>query len=201
MTEPMGLVTYLDFGPSSAATAIQGLRAWAGLIRAEDGAAEAMLLTEIGRPERFALVETWAEQAQLNAHQASGARLEPPIAASLSAPPDERIGEPFSIGIARPAGPDALYVLVHVDVVPFNLTAVGDWLRAQAEFARSARGALRYEVWRQVDRPNHFTVIQAWGEHAAYTDHVESAATRAFRANLASMKGALYDERLYQRLD
>ena len=94
-----------------------------------------------------------------------------------------------------------MYVLVHVDVVPFNLDAVGEWLRAQADAARSAPGGLRYDVWRQVGRPNHFTVIQVWSDPAAYAHHVESAATRAFRANVLTVKGALYDERLYRRVD
>jgi len=197
----MGLVTYLDFGPSFAATAIKKLPGWAALIRSEDGAAEATLLVEANRPERFALIETWSDPAKLNAYQASGGRLEPPTASGLSAPPDARIGQPFSVGTTRPAGPEALYILVHVDVAPFDLTAAGHWLRAQAEAARLAPGALRYEVWCQVDRPNHFTAIQAWIDHAAYTDHVESAATCAYRANLLSMRGALYDERHYRRVD
>ena len=39
---------------------------------------------------------------------------------------DEREGEPFSIGIARPPGPQAVYVLIHVDVATFELAAVGE---------------------------------------------------------------------------
>jgi len=115
--------------------------------------------------------------------------------------PDERIGEPFSIGVARPAGPQAVYVLIHVDVATFELNAVGVWLQAVSEGARSTPGALRYEVWRQIGRPNHFTVIQAWADRDAYTRHVEGAATRTFRDNVMSVKGALYDERLYHLLD
>jgi len=67
-----------------------------------------------------------------------------------------------------------------VDVLPFNLSAVGEWLKTQAEAARLESGALRYDVWRQADRPNHFTVIQVWADRTAYTHHVESAATQAF---------------------
>jgi len=197
----MNLVTYLDFAPSFAATAIPGLHEWAALVRSRDGGAEVTLLGEINRPERFALVENWAEPAGLDARLASGVCLEPAIAAGLSASPDERIGEPFSIGTSRPGGPGALHVLVHVDVVPFNLPAVGDWLKAEAEAARLAPGSLRYDIWRQANRPNHFTVVQAWADHAAYARRVESAATRALRDNLLTVKGALYDERLYREDD
>lgn len=196
------LVTYFDFGPSFITEATQGLRAWAASIRRESEVIEMILLSEVNRPERFALMEIWTEMAQLSAHQASGARSLSSIAASLCAPPDERIGEPFTIGTAQSGGTEAsLFVLVHVDVLPFNLMAVGEWLKTQAQAARLESGALRYDVWRQTDRPNHFTVIQIWADRNAYAHHVESAATQAFRANLRTVKGSLYDERLYQRVD
>jgi quinol monooxygenase YgiN len=201
MTEPVGLVTYLDFGPSFAGAASDGLRAWAARVRADDAASEATLLREVGRPERFALIETWADQARLDAHRSANASLAPAAAAGLCAPPDERIGEPFSLGAETQTRHPALYVLVHVDVVPFNLEAVGVWLKAEAEASRASPGALRYEVWRQAGRPNHFTVIEGWADADAYARHVESEPTRAFRANLTTVKGALYDARLYQSVD
>ena len=197
----MNLVTYLDFGPSFARAAIPGLQAWAAFVRSQDGSGEATLLCEINRAERFALVETWADPAQLDARLASGPRLEPAVAAGLAASPDERIGEPFSIEASRPTAPGSLHVLVHVDVTPFNLAAVGDWLKAEAEAARLAPGSQRYDIWRQLDRPNHFTVVQVWADQAAYARRVESSAARTFRDNLLTVKGALYDERRYQTLD
>ena len=44
-------------------------------------------------------------------------------------------------------------------------------------------------------------MIQAWADRDAYARHVEDAATRAFRDKVMSVKSALYDERLYHRLD
>lgn len=201
MTEPAGLVTYLDYGPSFAAAAAEGLRSWAAQVRANAGVSEAILLREVGRPERFALIETWADRARLDAHRAADSELTAGAAAGLCAPPDERFGEPFSLGSAGPAGLSPLYALVHVDVVPFNLDAVGDWLRAEADTARAEAGAFRYEVWRQVGRPNHFTVIEGWANLDAYARHVEAETTRTFRTNLTTVKGALYDARLYQRVE
>ncbi len=198
MTDPAHLVTYLEFGPSFAAAAAQALPAWATSVRSETGVDEVMLLAEINRPERFALVETWSDLTQLNARQASRAHPDLSAAQGQCAPADERIGEPFCIGTVGPGELGGLYALIHIDVVPFNLAAVGDWLTDQAEAARSA--ALRYDVWRQVDRPNHFTVVQVWADHLAYAHHVEGAATHTFRSRLLSLKGALYDERLYRRM-
>jgi quinol monooxygenase YgiN len=52
-------------------------------------------------------------------------------------------------------------------------------------------------VFQQKSRPNHFTVVEAWGNRKALADHVTAAHTRAFRQQLLPMAGALYDERLY----
>ena len=201
MTEPANVVTYLDFAPSAAEAATPGLKEWAAHSHDQSGASEARLLREMRRPERFALVETWADPKALHVDQASGARGPLSTTAGLAAPPDERVGEPFSLGPAPLAEPGALHVLVHVDVIPFNLEVVGGWLTAQAEAARAASGALGYDVWRQAGRPNHFTVIQVWADDETYARHVAAPGTHAFRANLLSVKGALYDERLYRRVD
>jgi quinol monooxygenase YgiN len=198
MTDPAHRVTYLEFGPSFAAAAAQALPAWATSVRSETGVDEAMLLAEVNRPERFALVETWSDLTKLNARLAARAHPDMSVAEGQCAPADERIGEPFCIGTGSPGELGGLYALIHIDVVPFNLTAVGEWLSDQAEAARST--ALRYDVWRQLDRPNHFTVVQVWADQACYAHHVESAATHAFRSRLLGLKGALYDERLYRRM-
>lgn len=207
---PRVAVDYMDFGPSVADEAGPALRDWVRRLRAEEGALDALLLREIGRPERFAVVETWRDEMALAAHQASGASIGNGAAAGLSAPPDERVGAAFNIAPVRAAGPEtpagplpagALYVLIHVDTAPFNLDPVNAWLISQAKAGRAEPGALRYEVWRQIDRLNHFTVIQVWANRRAYDHHIESPTTRAFRANLLIFKGALYDERLYQAVE
>jgi quinol monooxygenase YgiN len=199
MSDPASIVTYLDYGPSYAQTARQALLAWATSRLSEGGASEVTLLGEVGRPERLALVETWADPAQLQARDAPEVRLGLNVKAGLAAPPDERVGEPFSIGAAGVEGSGAVHVLIHIDVIPFNLAAVGEWLTAHADAARGSPGALRYDVWRQVGRPNHFTAIQAWTDEGAYARHIESEGARAFRENVMTVKGALYDERLYGR--
>ena len=189
-------VTYIDSNPLFATSVAEELRVLATRISKSPDVVEAKLLIEISRPERFALIETWTESTPTAAREAP-AYLD--ATGFLCSPPDERAGEAFSTGAALPSDPTALNVLVHIDVVPFNLALVGEWLRAEAEAARLAAGALSYEIWRQADRPNHFTAIQVWADHAAYAQHLASETTRAFRANLLTMKGALYDERLYHQ--
>jgi len=60
---------------------------------------------------------------------------------------------------------------------------------------------LRFDAWQQTNRPNHFTVVEAWADRKAYEGHVQAAHTRQFRDKLGPMSGALYDERLYKWLD
>ena len=61
-------------------------------------------------------------------------------------------------------------------------------------------GNLRYDVFQQKNRLNHFTVIEAWANRKALADHVAAPHSRAFRQQLSPMAGALYDERLYVTL-
>jgi quinol monooxygenase YgiN len=62
-------------------------------------------------------------------------------------------------------------------------------------------GNICYEVLQQADRANHFTVVEEWTSKKAHDAHVEAAHTRAFREGLSAMLGALYDERLYNKLE
>ncbi len=61
-------------------------------------------------------------------------------------------------------------------------------------------GNARFEVWQQLDRPNHFTCCRLAGENA-HERFVQSDAARKFRAAVAPSIGSLYDERRYQRVE
>jgi quinol monooxygenase YgiN len=70
-----------------------------------------------------------------------------------------------------------------------------------ADGGRTGPGNMRFEVVQQTNRPNHFTVAEIWASAKAAEAHSMAAATRQFRDKLASMTGALYDERMYTALD
>ena len=44
-------------------------------------------------------------------------------------------------------------------------------------------------------------MVETWKSPKAYDAHGTGAATRAFRAKLTPMSGALYDERLFKAVD
>ena len=95
----------------------------------------------------------------------------------------------------------AVITVTHVDVVPPQKDMTSALLKQLAEYSRRDDGNLRFEVVQQVNRPNHFTVIEIWRDAKALEAHSMAAPTREFRDKLAPMTGALYDERMYRGLD
>jgi quinol monooxygenase YgiN len=73
-------------------------------------------------------------------------------------------------------------------------------LRSMSGDTLKEPGNLRYDVFAQKNRPNHFTVVEGWADRKALADHAAAAHTRTFRQQLLPMQGALYDERLYVSL-
>ena len=102
----------------------------------------------------------------------------------------------FAQGPADAGGP--VVVVAHVDVMP-NFTAPGrDLLRQFAADARRDPGAVRVDVFEEIGRPNHSTVVATWADRKAYDDHVANDRTRAYRARLQPMLGSPFDERLHR---
>ena len=66
--------------------------------------------------------------------------------------------------------------------------------------SRKEANAVRFEVFQQGSRPNHFSVVEIWRNQRAYDAHITAAHTKKFRDQLTPMSGALYDERLYRAL-
>jgi quinol monooxygenase YgiN len=91
-------------------------------------------------------------------------------------------------------------VVTHVDVVPPEKDNALVVLGQLARDSQQHTGNLRFDVWQQTNRPNHFTVVEGWADRAALDEHAIAPQTRAFRTSLATMTGALYDERLYTAL-
>ena len=99
---------------------------------------------------------------------------------------------------ARGAG---VYAVTHVDIIPPKKDDGIAALQQLAGPSRQDAGNLRYEVWQQNSRPNHFTLVEIWKDHGALEGHEVAAHTRKFRDLLLPMSGSLYDQRLYQAFD
>ena len=119
-----------------------------------------------------------------------------------SAPTDERVHTALSIGpIDAPSARGGIYVATHVDVIPPRKDDGVAALKRLSEDSRRGEGNLRFEVVQQINRPNHFTVVEVWKSRKAFDAHAMAAHVREFRDKLTPMSGALYDERLYRVLN
>jgi quinol monooxygenase YgiN len=71
-------------------------------------------------------------------------------------------------------------------------------LRRFAADSRKDPGAFRVEVFEELARPNHSTVVEMWETRRTYDDHLATEHTRASRARLQPMLGSPFDERLHR---
>ena len=194
-------VTYVEAIPSAAREAASALAHNDGALREEPGVVALEVLERSERPGQFAVLAAWTSQEAFVAHTASAslARLNAELTPLLAAPMDTREHEPLALGISGQPNAGAIWVVTHVDVVPTYKDDGAAALSTLAIHSRAHDGNIRFDVWRQTNRPNHFTVVETWSTPASRDAHVGATDSKAFRLKLAAMTGALYDERLYAR--
>lgn len=201
---PRYIATYLEVMPTATAGAMKLVRQFRDTTRTEAGNLRAEALQRFGQLHQFVLLETWKDPAAADAHSKAPAtaQFRDQIKAIQNAPADERVHFPLSVGPIQPKGGGAgIAVVTHVDVIPpqrENGTAITKQL---AEESRKDDGNLRFEAVTQVNRQNHFTVIELWRDRRAADAHSMAGHTRAFREKLGPASGALYDERFYRVLN
>lgn len=198
------VVTYVDIMPPSRDDGIALLRQYREASRRDAGNVRLEVLQQYGRPHHFVILETWQDQQSFETHtqDVHVAQFREKLQAVRNSPNDERVHTGFSIGTVQDApGGSALYVVTHVDVIPPRKDDGAVLLKQLSDDSRTDEGNVRYEVWQQTSRPNHFTVVELWQNPHAFEAHSMATLTRQFREQLQPMSGSLYDERLYQVLD
>jgi quinol monooxygenase YgiN len=97
------------------------------------------------------------------------------------------------------APPESPYAITYIEVEPAQAgSARGLLVRyrdALKDDALKDKGALEFAVFEQIGRPNHFAIVEQWPTAKAREDNAVSAASRNFRAALAPLLIAPYDER------
>jgi len=198
-------VTYVEVMPTAKADAATLLKRYREAARKEGGNLRCEIAQRIDQPHQFAILEIWKDQTAFEAHgkSANTTDTREKITAIRNAPTDERVHIGLSIGpIDAPSVVrNAIYVATHVDVVPPRKEDGVAALRRLGDESRRADGNLRFEVVQQINRQNHFTVVEIWKDAKAVEAHSIAPATREFRDKLATMTGALYDERMYKAID
>ena len=207
---PRYVVSYIEVKPTAVAEATRLVQRFRRATRREAGNLRAEALQRIAQAHQFVLLEAWKDQAAADAHAKAPATaaFRDKIRTIQIAPIDERVHFALSVGPLDIKSPFGRYwlpggtvaVVTHVDVIPpqrENGTAITKHL---AEESRKEVGSLRFEAVTQVNRQNHFTVIEVWRTRAAADAHSAAAHTLGFRDKLAPASGALYDERIYRIL-
>jgi quinol monooxygenase YgiN len=197
-------VTYVEVLPTAKADAVMLLRRYREAAQKEGGNLRCEVVQRIDQSHQFAILEIWKDHAAFEAHGKSASTTETreKIAAIRNAPTDERVHTALSVGrIDAPTARGGIYVATHVDVIPPRKDDGVAALKRLGEDSRRDHDNLRFEVVQQINRPNHFTVVEIWRDAKAVETHSMAAPTREFRDKLATMTGALYDERMYRAID
>jgi quinol monooxygenase YgiN len=97
----------------------------------------------------------------------------------------------------EPGAREKIYVVTHVDVVPTEAAAGTKLLKQYAEESRKDKGAVRVEVYIQISRINHFSVVEVWENRQALDAHESAPHTKKFREQIDPLLGSPYDERLH----
>jgi quinol monooxygenase YgiN len=91
-----------------------------------------------------------------------------------------------------------LYVVTHVDIAGPALAAEGAKLLQQfATDSVKDPGSVRFELLREPNRINHFTVVEVWQNKEAFETHLALAHTKSFREKIQPLLGSPFDERLH----
>jgi len=185
-------VTYLDVSTDWVPQGSGLIKQFRDASRRQSGNLEFTVLQESERPNRFAIVEGWKDQAAFDAHAKSpeASHFDFVLEAIRNSPPNQHVLRAFATGAARAdAGGGA--------------AAAQPAVKALAEASQKEAGVLRYDIFQEPPpHANHYSVVAVWANRAAYDAHEEAAATRAFRAaTVMPARANLYDQRLYKVLD
>jgi quinol monooxygenase YgiN len=196
------VVSYIDVAPAARGVATSLLRQLANASRKDEGNIRFDILQRTAPSNQFAIVAVWKEQKAYDAHVAAThtkefrEKIKPHLISAI----DDRVHTGMEIA-ATPAGKNArgaLVVITHVDVPPPRKDECIAALKTLVADSRKEAGSVRFDVFQQGNRPNHFSVVEIWRNQSAYDAHITAGPTKKFRDQLTPMSGALYDERMYR---
>jgi quinol monooxygenase YgiN len=201
---PIYVVRYIDVLPSIKKAVNTALKQFRETCRADPGNLRCEIVERLEQPNQFVVLEIWKDQKAFDAHDtnATATAAHDKIKPMLESPYDVRIHRGLSV--APPQSPPSgrmTYVVTHVDVIPPRAADAVTLLTKMAETSRNDAGNGRLEILQQLNRPNHFSVVEIWPNRKIFESHAASPAIIAFRNELQPMTGALYDQRLYKVLD
>ena len=193
-------VTALDVAPGATSQGVALLRQYRDGAMKQAGNGGVTLLQELNWPNRFVIYEAWKDQSAYDANEKAphSAELRDKLKAIGAVPYDRRTYYAIAVGPSRPAGPDAVYLHLHLDVFPAGIEPTLAAAKAVAEAARKGDGNLRYDVVKSVKPPqSHTTFLAVWRDRKAFDAYESSAYARQFRDTVGPLLGSPFDDRLY----
>jgi quinol monooxygenase YgiN len=204
-SEPVYAVTYLDVSQNWLVQGIGLLKQYREQSLHQPGNLEFAVWQEEARPNRFAIVEGWKDQAAFTAHEKSAetSLFEFTLEAIRNSPPNQHVLQNFANAAARPDPGGAVHMVEHIDFQPGANAGALPRVKELAEAGQKEPGAARYDIYQEPPpHGNHYTVVAVWKSRDAYDAHEAAAYTRAYRAATVMPAHAnLYDQRLYKPLD
>jgi quinol monooxygenase YgiN len=91
-----------------------------------------------------------------------------------------------------------VYVVTHVDIGGPALAAEG--AKVLQQFATDSvkdPGSIRFELLREPNRINHFTIVEVWQSREAFEAHLTAPHSKTFREKIQPLLGSPFDERLH----
>jgi quinol monooxygenase YgiN len=196
-------VAYVDIAPASRTAAIAAIKQYRDASLKEEGLQRIEFFEQAGRPAHFCIIETWANNKDIDTHVASVATksFRTRIDSMRLSDYDQRPYKTLSLSAAHNDGNSrSTFVITHVDIGAQG-TSAADLLRKLAEASRKEEGNLRFDVLQHAMRANHFTIIEEWRTAKAIESHAAAVHTKEYRNSLAPIAGGPLDERLYRAVE
>jgi quinol monooxygenase YgiN len=197
-------VAYVEVAASSVAQARTAFTRYREATARESGFAGLDVFEQLGRPGHFVLVETWRDQAGVDAHQtaASLTALKDALQPIRISGYDQRPYKTLTVAPARgKEGRNAVVVVSHVDIGGGGQVDVPAMLKKLADASRAEPGCLRFDVTQHTMRANHFTVVEVWEDQQALDRHAMTAHAKQYRDDVQPVAGSPLDERAYRRVE
>jgi quinol monooxygenase YgiN len=204
-SSPTYIVSYIEAATGSQDKAAALLKAWGETIRKNPDNLGFTPLRRRDPANHFAIVEMWKDAKAFEAQSASpeGQRFKAAIGELLIAPYDERPHSVLAADLERSkraietAGPDAVFAVTHVDVIPPKKDEGIAATKGLFEPGSKSAGNLLFDVLQQNSRQNHMTLFEAWKSANDMAANADQDYMRSYRFALGPMSGALFDHRTY----
>jgi quinol monooxygenase YgiN len=192
-------VAYFEVVPSNAsrAAAVAAMKAYSAAARSQDGFIGFESYEQVDRIGHYVMFESWRDAAAFDKRDAAAQKkftdaLEPIRISDI----DRRPYKVMTVTSHGQTNNQTFYVITHVDASPTPQLPM--MLLRFAEDSRKDEGNLRFDIYQHTMRANHFTIIEAWRNRAAFDAHAAAPHTRQYRNEYGPMAGSPLDERLYE---